>query len=85
MPTSYELVDLDSGNLVGSYLTLEQAFETIRDAYVLNGWSAVTSLGLMRVAEDGSQECVAVGPELARRAIREAGGDSSRERSERTA
>lgn len=69
MATSYELMDLDSGNLVGSYGAMDEAFAVIRDSYVLYGWSSVSDLDLVSVGENGSQEHVAAGSELARRAM----------------
>jgi len=64
MAVSFELMDLDSGNLVGSYRTLEEALEVIRNAYATYGLSGIDDLGLARVESSGSQECIAVGPEL---------------------
>ena len=61
---SFELMDLDSGNLVGFYRTLEEALEVIRNAYATYGLSGIDDLGLARVEISGSQECIAVGPEL---------------------
>jgi hypothetical protein len=78
-------MDLDSGNLVGSYHTLQAAFAVIRDSYVLYGWSSVVDLGLVKVGDQGSQEVVAVGPELARMAIAETNGLADVLERERTA
>ena len=64
MATSFELMDLDSGNLVGSYRTLEEALEVVRDAFATYGQSGIDDLGLARVESSGSQECIAIGPEL---------------------
>lgn len=64
MVTSFELMDLDSGNLVGSYRTLEEALKVVRDAYATYGQSGIDDLGLARVESGGSQECIAIGPEL---------------------
>jgi hypothetical protein len=69
MTTSFELMDLDSGNLVGSYRTLEEALEVVRDAYATYGQSGIDDLGLARVESGGSQECIAIGPELVDYAI----------------
>ncbi len=69
----HELVDLDTGNLVGSYRTLDESLAVIRGAYLLRRWASINDLGLMRVRADGSQELVVVGPELARQAIAEEG------------
>jgi hypothetical protein len=64
MPTSFELMDLDSGNLVGSYHSLEEALEVVRNAYATYGQSGIDDLGLARVESGGSQESIAIGPEL---------------------
>jgi hypothetical protein len=85
MAVSYELMDLDSGNLVGSYRTLGEALAVIRDSYVLYGWSGVNDLGLVKVAGHDSQELVAVGPELARMAIADANSAANGRGRQRTA
>ena len=64
MATSFELMDLDSGNLVGSYSTLEEALEIIRDAFAASGRGGIDDLGLARVESGGSQACIALGSEL---------------------
>jgi hypothetical protein len=64
MDASFELMDLDSGSLVGSYRTLDEALEVVRNAYATYGRSGIDDLGLARVTSDGSQECIAIGPEL---------------------
>src|SRR3954470_1785934 len=69
MATSFELMDLDSGNLVGSYHTLEEALQVVRDAYAAYGQSGVDDLGLGRVESGGSQECIAIGSELVEYAL----------------
>jgi hypothetical protein len=68
MATLFELMDLDSGNLVGSYQTLEEALDVVRDAYATYGRSGIDDLGLARVESD-SQECIAMGTELVSYAI----------------
>ena len=85
MAVSFELMDRDSGNLVGSYLTLDEAFAIIRDSYILYGWPGVNDLGLVKVGDFDSQEMVAVGSELARMANAEAGATPDGLRRERTA
>jgi hypothetical protein len=85
MAISYELMDLDSGNLVGSYLTLNEAFAVIRDAYGLYGWTRVRDLGLVKVGEHETQELVAVGAELAHLALGEDNSAVDGQRRERTA
>jgi hypothetical protein len=69
MATSFELMDLDSGNLVGSYRSLDEALEVVRNAYATYGRSGIDDLGLARVESGGSQECIAIGPELVSYAI----------------
>jgi len=58
MATSYELIDYESGNLVGSYATEEEARAVVRQACVAEGRDAALGLGLIRV-RDGNQELVA--------------------------
>lgn len=85
MTSSYELMDLDSGNLVGSYRTLSEAFAIVRDSYALYGWPGVNDLGLVRAGDRDRQEIIAVGPQLARMAISAAGGAADALGRQRTA
>lgn len=85
MAVSYELMDLDSGNLVGSYRTLSEAFAIIRDSYALYGWARASDLGLVKVGDCDSQEVIATGSELARLAIAEVEGTTHIFERERTA
>ena len=71
MPVSYEPMEFDTGNLVGSYSTLDPALAIVRDSFALYGWSGVNDLGLVTVGGRDSQEMIAVGAELARMAIAE--------------
>lgn len=85
MTMSYELMDLDTGNLVGSYSTLDEAFAIVRDSFALYGWSGVNDLGLVKVGGRDSQEMIAVGAELAQMAIAADGVIPDVERRQRTA
>ena len=63
MATSYELIDFETGNLVGSYATEEEARAVVRRACDAEGQDAARGLGLLRV-QDGAQELVATNREL---------------------
>ena len=69
MAVSMELMDLDSGNLVGSYSTLEEALEIVRAAYSKYGESGVQGLALLLIREDGSQQLVSSDLDLVRLAL----------------
>ncbi len=69
MVGSFELMDLDSGNLVGSYVTLEEALEAVGNMFAAFGFAGIDDLGLVRANDDDSQEYVAAGPELAQLAM----------------
>jgi hypothetical protein len=58
MAASFELIDYDSGNLVGSYATLDEAVTIARAAYERYGMDGLRGLALLRV-EDGNQVLVA--------------------------
>lgn len=55
---SFELMDVDAGNLVGSFA---------REAFAQFGEAGVTDLILVRVVADGDQQLVADGDGLLRR------------------
>lgn len=67
MSASFELMDLDAGNLVGSYRSLDEAYAIVRRAIAEHDGAEVNDLGLFRVEGD-LQELVAEGADLARRA-----------------
>jgi hypothetical protein len=69
MTVSLELIDLDSGNLVGSYPTLEEALEIVRTAYSQYGEPGVQGLALLLIREDGSQQLVSEDLDLVRLAL----------------
>lgn len=65
MATSYELIDYESGNLIGSYATEEEARAVVRRACEADGEDGAVGLGLIRV-RDGDQELVAEDRDLLR-------------------
>lgn len=68
MESSFDLLDLRSGNLIGSYATEDEAAEVVRRAYETFGPPLVTGLALLRVGED-DEALVAEGLGLARRVM----------------
>jgi hypothetical protein len=76
MATSYELIDYESGNLVGSYATEEEARAVVRQACDAGGPSAALGLGLVRV-RDGDQELIAEDHDLLRDALAPVGALTS--------
>lgn len=66
---SIELMDLDSGNLVGSYATVDEALEIVRASYLQHGELGVQGLALLLIREDGSQQLVSEDLDLARLAL----------------
>jgi hypothetical protein len=76
MTTSYELIDYESGNLVGSYATEKEARAVVRRACEAEGNDVALGLGLIRV-RDGSQELVAEDLDLLREAPAPVGALSS--------
>lgn len=68
---SYALIELDTGNIVGFYATERAALEDVLDSINRYGLDSVDTLGLAFNAPDpaGPVRRVAVGPELARRAL----------------
>jgi hypothetical protein len=77
MATSFELIDFESGNLVGSYVTEEEARAVVRRASETEGPAAAEGLGLIRV-EDGDQELVAADQALLLEAVAPVGSPSVR-------
>ena len=69
MKCSYELMDLDTGNLVGSYAALEDALVIVRQAYGKFGLAGITGLGVIVVCENGAQQLLSADMELARLAL----------------
>lgn len=69
MKCSFELMDLDTGNLVGSYAALEDALVIVRQSFVKFGLAGVTGLGVIAVCENGAQQMLSSDMELARLAV----------------
>jgi hypothetical protein len=68
-PDSIELMDIESGNLVGLCLTLEDALAVVGEAYATYGLPGIADLGLVRVESDGSQTSIVVGSGLLQQAL----------------
>jgi hypothetical protein len=69
MSISIELMDIDSGNLVGSYATMDEALAIVRAAYSEYGEAGVQDLVLLLVREDGSQQLISEDLDLVRLAL----------------
>lgn len=69
MTCSFELMDLDTGNLVGSYDNREAALAIVRESYSAHGLAGVTGLGAIAVCDNGAQQMISADMELARLAI----------------
>ncbi|MCC7025172.1 MAG: hypothetical protein IT338_20230 [Thermomicrobiales bacterium] len=69
MAVSLELMDVDAGNLVGSYATIEEALEIVRNAYSRHGEPGVQGLVLLLIREDGSQKEISSDLDLVRLAV----------------
>lgn len=63
----YELIDVESGNLIGTYASEAEALDVIRRAVFENGTAYVESLALGRSDEDGEGALIAEGTELLER------------------
>ena len=60
---SYVLFDLESGNLIGSYASLDDAYQVVREGIRNNGERSAGELALFEI--DGeSQEMLEAGQEL---------------------
>jgi len=70
MSISYELIDTDDGNMIGSYSSMAQAGDVIRAAYAAAGVQGVRGLALIEVdRQSGRQTLLAADNELAHRVI----------------
>ena len=65
---SYELWDIQTGNLVGGYETEESALAVVRRSMTEHGRESVETLGLARESR-GRTKTIAVGAALAERAL----------------
>lgn len=69
---SFELMDVDAGNLVGSFAREAAALAIVREAFAQFGEVGVTDPLLVRVEADGNQQLVADGDGLRQRLRAEA-------------
>jgi hypothetical protein len=74
----FELLDIDTGNLIGTYETEPQALAVVRRAYQLNGSGYVASLALGYEDDDGEGEQLATGADLLARALADDAGGTAR-------
>jgi hypothetical protein len=58
MVRSLALIDINSGNLVGSCPTLEDAMTIVRTSYADNALAGIRGLAILAVGEDGTQELI---------------------------
>lgn len=65
----YELMDLDTANVVGFYDTKEAALAIVRSAYENYGLEGVESLALSEEPEEGEKGLFAEGADLLRLAM----------------
>ena len=66
---TYELWDLDSGNLIGSYETEHEALEVLRNAIDAYGKAYADAVGLGRRDDKGQVQSIAESTALAERAL----------------
>jgi hypothetical protein len=64
MTTYYELMDLDSANVVGFYDTKEEAFATIRESYERYGLAGIADLALSEKSDEDEGVLLGEGEEL---------------------
>lgn len=74
MATVYDLIDLESGNLVGAYDSEDAALAIVRSGDRRYGREAVAALALLRVDAAGEQRLVADADDLLRRAVGDEAG-----------
>ena len=72
MIRSLELFDVDTGNLVGSFATLEEALDIVRSSYAEHGLPGIRGLAIVAVSDDGSQKLMSDDLDLLQRVIGEA-------------
>lgn len=68
MHGAYELMDIETGSVVGFYDTEEDALAVVRDTVASYGMRGIEGLVLSRLSDDGSLEAIAEGSALAERA-----------------
>ncbi len=76
MATFFELWDVESGNLIGTYETEERALRVVRQALDANGEDYAQALALGSEDDDGDSEVIAKGAQLAARASRVQEGEA---------
>lgn len=64
MQLMYELMDVESGNLVGYFESKAEALATVQDAFERFGQTGVFDLALSQKHPDGSATLVADGDDL---------------------
>jgi len=64
LKTYYELMDLDSANVVGFYDTKDEALATVRDAYDRYGLPGVEGLALSEKSDGNEGVLLGEGAEL---------------------
>ena len=74
----YELLDLETGNLIGTYDTEQEALAVVRRAYQLNGSGYVRDLALGYEDDGGEGEQLAAGSDLLARALADEPRDTAR-------
>jgi hypothetical protein len=62
----YLMMDVDSGNLVDEFDTLDEAFAAVRDGFERFGQAGVDGLALSENDDDGGGRLLAIGDELLR-------------------
>ena len=65
----YELMDLDSANVVGFFESKVDAFAAIRDAYERYGLSGIEDLALSEESADGNGVLLGEGQDLLKSAM----------------
>jgi len=78
MAMFFELLDVETGNLIGTYETEEEALAVVRRAARLNGPSYVSALALGYEDQDGEGAQLAAGADLLDRAYASDPGKVSR-------
>ena len=74
----YELIDVESGNLVGTYDSEDEALSIVRRGVHLNGSGFVDTLALGYEDDDGEGAQIAAGADLLARALKTDQGRLSR-------
>lgn len=69
MAMFYELLDIETGNLIGTYASEADALAVVRHAARINGPAYVGALALGYEDDDGEGAQVAAGTDLLSRAI----------------